>query len=105
VAIEIHDHQCLMDPSQHHTTLTIDDHQEDDEWGISHSLCCFCLLPEKVGKFESLSNFLNWGYNWYKRVVLEMGNLFVSNANWNFSFWVDWCLGFDDLLLNFESGV
>lgn len=32
VAIEIHDHQRLMDPSQHHTTLTIDDQQEDDEW-------------------------------------------------------------------------
>ncbi|KAB5521219.1 hypothetical protein DKX38_025538 [Salix brachista] len=32
VAIEIHDHQRLMDPSQPHTTLTIDVQQEDDEW-------------------------------------------------------------------------
>ncbi|KAF9666530.1 hypothetical protein SADUNF_Sadunf16G0238600 [Salix dunnii] len=32
VAIEIHDHQRLMDSSQPHTTLTIDVQQEDDEW-------------------------------------------------------------------------
>jgi hypothetical protein len=58
VAIEIHDHQRLMDPSQHHTTLTIDDQQEDDEWGISHFLFVVSVcFPRKLASLNLCPTF------------------------------------------------
>ncbi|KAJ6423722.1 hypothetical protein OIU84_024657 [Salix udensis] len=42
-----------MDPSQPHTTLTIDVQQEDDEWGISHFLFVVSVcFPRKLANTD-----------------------------------------------------